>query len=217
MNGVISSPFTITAQAAQPAVYAPPNADASTFFVTAALAGTATLVGNSATDPRVVRPVYPGDTLDLYMIGVGSTLDPSKFITDRVFSGAFPVSTAGYGNRGRGTGKRRVRRADGAGTLSGADRGAVGSGGGSPAITGLGRRHPNQAFASASNGNRSATLISKRISAGTLADAGQLVSGAGKRGFHLLHRLIDGEAGRLLAWRKLLERLQKGHHDRISG
>jgi uncharacterized protein (TIGR03437 family) len=66
--------------------------DASAFFVTAALAGTATLVGNSATDPRVARPVYPGDSLDLYMIGVGATLDPSKFITDRVFSGAFPVS-----------------------------------------------------------------------------------------------------------------------------
>jgi uncharacterized protein (TIGR03437 family) len=60
--------------------------------VTAALAGAGTLVGNSATDPRVARPVYPGDTLDLYMIGMGSTLDPSKFITDRVFSGAFPIS-----------------------------------------------------------------------------------------------------------------------------
>jgi uncharacterized protein (TIGR03437 family) len=36
--------------------------------------------------------VYPGDSLDLYMIGLGPTLDPSKFITDRVFSGAFPVS-----------------------------------------------------------------------------------------------------------------------------
>ena len=42
VNGLVSSPFTITAQAAQPAVYAPPNADAGTFFVTAALAGTAT-------------------------------------------------------------------------------------------------------------------------------------------------------------------------------
>jgi uncharacterized protein (TIGR03437 family) len=92
VNGVNSSPFTIGAQAAQPAVYAPPNADASTFFVTAALAGTATLLGNSVTDPRVARPVYPGDTLDLYMIGMGSTLDPSKFITDRLFSGAFPLS-----------------------------------------------------------------------------------------------------------------------------
>jgi len=92
VNGVNSSPFPITAQPAQPAVYAPPSVDGSTFFVTAALAGTATLVGNSATDPRVVRPVYPGDTLDLYMIGLGSTLDPSKFITDQVFSGAFPVN-----------------------------------------------------------------------------------------------------------------------------
>ena len=91
-NSVISNPFTITAQAVQPAVYAPPNADASTFFVTAALAGTATLIGNSATDPRVLRAAYPGDTLGLYMIGLGSTLDPSKFITDQLFSGAFPVS-----------------------------------------------------------------------------------------------------------------------------
>ena len=86
-----SNPFTITAQSAQPAVYAPPTADGGTFFVTAALAGTATLVGNSTTDARVLRPAYPGDTLDLYMIGLGATLDPSKFVTDRVFSGAFPV------------------------------------------------------------------------------------------------------------------------------
>jgi uncharacterized protein (TIGR03437 family) len=94
VNGAGSSPFTTTAKAAQPAVYALPNADASTFFVTAALAGTATLVGNSSADPRVVRAVYPGETLDLYTIGLGSTLDPSQFITDRVFAGAFPVSAA---------------------------------------------------------------------------------------------------------------------------
>jgi uncharacterized protein (TIGR03437 family) len=92
VNGVSSDPFTITAQTVQPAIYAPPNADASTFFVTAALQGTATLVGNSATDPRVLRPAYPGDVIDLYMIGLGATVDPSKFDTDKVFSGAFPVS-----------------------------------------------------------------------------------------------------------------------------
>ena len=92
VNGVNSAPFAITAAAAQPAVYAPPTADGGTFFVTAALAGTETLVGNSATDPRVARAAYPGDTLDLYMIGLGSTLDPSKFITDQVFAGAFPVT-----------------------------------------------------------------------------------------------------------------------------
>jgi len=49
-------------------------------------------VGNSAADPRVVRAAYPGDVLDLYMIGLGATADPSGFVTDRVFSGAFPVS-----------------------------------------------------------------------------------------------------------------------------
>ena len=91
VNGVSSSPFTITAKATQPAVYAP-TADASSFFVTAALQGSALLVGNSAMDPRVLRVVYPGDILDLYMIGLGTTADPSKFITDKVFYGAFPVS-----------------------------------------------------------------------------------------------------------------------------
>jgi uncharacterized protein (TIGR03437 family) len=93
-NGVSSSPFNVTSKAAQPAVYAPPDSAGGTFFVTAALAGTATLIGNRATDPRVARPAYPGDTLDLYLIGLGATSDPSKFVTDRVFSGAFPVSAA---------------------------------------------------------------------------------------------------------------------------
>ncbi len=91
-NRVASNPFTITAQAVQPAVYAQPKADDTTFFENEALVATATLVGNSATDPRVFRAAYPGDTLDLYMIGLGSTVDPSKFITDQLFSGAFPVS-----------------------------------------------------------------------------------------------------------------------------
>ena len=217
VNGLASNPFTITAQAAQPAVYAPPNADASTFFVTAALAGTATLVGNRATDPRVVRPVYPGDALDLvhdrrWLYARSIEIHYGPGILWRV-SGEH----TGYGNRGRGNGQRRIRRADGAGTLSGADRGAGGSGGGGPSLTSLGRRRTNKALAGASNGNRSARLMSDRISAGTRADAGQLVSGAGKRGLHLLHGLVDGEAGRLLAWWKLLERLQKGHHDRICG
>jgi len=92
VNGVVSPAFSISSASAHPAVYAPPNADGSTFFVTAALAGTATLIGNSATDPRVLRAAYPGDTLDLYMIGLGATLDPAAFVTDRNFAGAFPVS-----------------------------------------------------------------------------------------------------------------------------
>jgi len=92
VNGVSSSPFTIAATATHPAIYAPANSDGSIFFVTAALQGTGFLVGNSATDSRVARAVFPGDVLDLYMIGLGATADPSKFITDKVFTGAFPVS-----------------------------------------------------------------------------------------------------------------------------
>lgn len=91
-NGVSSTPFTITATETQPAVYAPPSADGSTFFVTAALQGTGFLVGNSTTDPRVIRGARPGDILDLYMIGLGATADPTHFITSQSFSGAYPLS-----------------------------------------------------------------------------------------------------------------------------
>lgn len=93
-NGLNSAVFPITATATLPSIYALPNADGSTFFVTAALAGTATLVGNSSVDPRVVRAARAGDVLDLYMIGVGGTLDLTAFVTDRLFAGAFPVSAS---------------------------------------------------------------------------------------------------------------------------
>jgi uncharacterized protein (TIGR03437 family) len=91
-NGVNSSPFTVTATAAHPAVYALPTADGSTFYVTAVLPGTTTLLGNITVDPRVARGAFPGETIDLYMIGLGATLDPTQFITDKLFAGAFPVS-----------------------------------------------------------------------------------------------------------------------------
>ncbi len=94
LNGASSAPFTITATATQPAIYAPPSADGTTFFVTAALQGTGFLVGNSTTDARVVRAARPGDILDLYMIGLGATADPSQFITDQSFSAAYPVSAS---------------------------------------------------------------------------------------------------------------------------
>ena len=49
-------------------------------------------MGNSAVDPRVIRAAQPGDLLDLYMIGLGATVNPSQFITDQNFAGAYPVS-----------------------------------------------------------------------------------------------------------------------------
>ena len=78
VKGVGSAPFTTTANSTIFAGYAPPHAAGSSLFVTAALAGTDTLVGNPATDPRVSRPARAGDTLDLYMIGLGATEDPYK-------------------------------------------------------------------------------------------------------------------------------------------
>ena len=70
VNGVNSDPFKITASATLPSIYALPTSDGSAFFVTAALAGTGTLIGNSAVDPRVTRAALPGDVLDLYMAGL---------------------------------------------------------------------------------------------------------------------------------------------------
>jgi hypothetical protein len=44
-------------------------------------------------DQRVLRAAEPGDILDLYMIGLGATSDPAKFITNQVFAEAYPVGT----------------------------------------------------------------------------------------------------------------------------
>jgi uncharacterized protein (TIGR03437 family) len=102
VNGASSNPFAITATATLPSIYALPTADGSAFFVTAALAGTGTLIGNSAVDRRVTRAALPGDVLDLYMAGLGATADPSLLVTNQVFAGAYPVSapvTASVGGK----------------------------------------------------------------------------------------------------------------------
>lgn len=91
VDGVASNAFLVTAKRTQPAIYALPNADGTAFSVTAALQGTGFLVGNPAIDPRVNRAVFPGDIIDLYMIGLGATEDPSAFVTGRQFAGAFPI------------------------------------------------------------------------------------------------------------------------------
>ena len=43
-------------------IYALPNSDGTAFS-----AGTGTLIGNKAVDPRVTRAALPGDVLDLYI------------------------------------------------------------------------------------------------------------------------------------------------------
>jgi uncharacterized protein (TIGR03437 family) len=91
VNGVPGPPFDITAAATVPAIYAPIGPDLKTFWVTSALQGTGFLVGDSAADSRVIGPVHPGDIIDLYMIGLGATADPSNFNTTSLFAGAYPL------------------------------------------------------------------------------------------------------------------------------
>jgi uncharacterized protein (TIGR03437 family) len=92
-NGASSSnPFTTIATATLPAIYALPNTAGSSFFVTAPLQATALLVGNSVVDSRALRAAEPGDVLDLYMIGLGVTADPTVFTTTQDFAGVYPVS-----------------------------------------------------------------------------------------------------------------------------
>jgi uncharacterized protein (TIGR03437 family) len=91
-NGGISDSFFLNIAATHPAVYALPDpSNPGKFAVTAALAGTATLIGKPTVDPRVARAAKPNDQVDLYMVGLGATQDPNLFITDRLFGEAAPL------------------------------------------------------------------------------------------------------------------------------
>ncbi len=91
-NGIASTAFALPATSTLPAVYAPATPDGSAFYVTAVLTGTSFLVGNNVVDPRVLRAAQPGETLDLYMIGLGATANPAQFITNQNFAGAYAVA-----------------------------------------------------------------------------------------------------------------------------
>jgi len=97
-------------------------------------------VGNSAADSRVVRAAYSGDVLDLYMIGLGATADPSGFVTDRVFSGAFPVSAPVTATVGGASAPVLFAGLTSPGPLPGADGRAIGSGCRTAADAGIGGR-----------------------------------------------------------------------------
>lgn len=91
-NGRASSPVILPATAALPGIYALPVAGSSPprFFVTAALAGTGTLIGDRTIDTRVSRGARRGDSLDLHVVGLGRVRD--SWITDRPFLGAFATA-----------------------------------------------------------------------------------------------------------------------------
>ncbi len=90
-NGTLSPPVTVAVRRMNPAIYsiADTSRTPAAFFVTAARAGTAELVGNPALDSRTLRGALPGESIDLYVTGLGRT--SGGFPTDRMFSGAYPV------------------------------------------------------------------------------------------------------------------------------
>jgi len=90
-DGVQSQPIAVEVRRILPSIYSLPDTTKSpiSYFVTGALAGTAELIGTRRVDSRVLRAARPGESIDLYVTGLGRT--SGGFPTDRMFSGAYPV------------------------------------------------------------------------------------------------------------------------------
>jgi uncharacterized protein (TIGR03437 family) len=74
-QGVSSDPFSVVSTRYLPAIYAnaAANSQPPRFYVTAVNAITSEFLGRSSVDGRVARGARPGDTVDLYAIGLGPT------------------------------------------------------------------------------------------------------------------------------------------------
>jgi uncharacterized protein (TIGR03437 family) len=85
--------YALQVNPTHPVIYSVPSAaHPGNFYVTAALGGTAYVIGTPGVDPGVTRGAYPGDLVDLYMIGLGATQDPTLFITGRLFAEDAPIA-----------------------------------------------------------------------------------------------------------------------------
>jgi xylan 1,4-beta-xylosidase len=94
VNGSAGNPYVLQVDSTHPAIYALANAaEPVGFYVTAALSGTSNLIGKPGADPRVTRGAHPGEQVDLYMVGLGATQDPTLFITSQLFSEAATLAT----------------------------------------------------------------------------------------------------------------------------
>jgi uncharacterized protein (TIGR03437 family) len=92
-NGVPSAPYQVTATEFLPAIYstAVGGTDPPLYYVTAVDPVTGELVGKvSLNNPLVKRAAQPGETIDLYGLGLGPA---ATFTTDTAFSGFYNVTS----------------------------------------------------------------------------------------------------------------------------
>ncbi len=85
-----TAPVTVSSFEYLPAIYSIPTARG--YYATAVDPASGDLLGNPADDPRIVRPVRPGETIDLYAIGLGPTTP--AFPTDTDFTGSYAVAAS---------------------------------------------------------------------------------------------------------------------------
>jgi len=92
-QGLTASTYAAQSTPILAAIYCNPVPGASPvrYSVTAVDPVSGELLGSSAVDPRVARAVHPGDTIDLYAVGLGPTTPQFPTATD--FTAADPVAS----------------------------------------------------------------------------------------------------------------------------
>jgi uncharacterized protein (TIGR03437 family) len=90
-QGVAGPAYAIQSAPFLPSIFnsVGPGTSPVRYYVNAVDPTTGELLGNVSANPSVVRAVSPGDTIDLYAIGLGAATP--EFPTDTVFSGAYSL------------------------------------------------------------------------------------------------------------------------------
>jgi uncharacterized protein (TIGR03437 family) len=92
-QGLTSNPYPVNSTEFLPAIYAnvSPGSSPAKFYVTCVNPITGQLLGTFAADPRVVGTPTPGQTIDLYALGLGPA---SSFPTNTDFTGDYTLSSS---------------------------------------------------------------------------------------------------------------------------
>jgi uncharacterized protein (TIGR03437 family) len=92
-NNSVSSGYSVQSNTFLPAIYArySPGTSPSKYYVTAVDPVTGQIVGTFSADPSAVHPPRPGETIDLYGLGLGPA---NPFPTGTAFSAAYPLTSS---------------------------------------------------------------------------------------------------------------------------